>query len=73
VAEPLSDANVGFVRSDVRHQPDDPERDLVTGDDTGADLTVNDHLAREFCLCHRWFCAVPGATRPSSAMVSACR
>ena len=24
-----------------------------------------DHLAREFCVCDRWFCSVPGATWPN--------
>ena len=65
VAEQLDDGHGGFVRSYARAHPDDPDRGLVMGYHTGADLPVYDHLAREFCLCDRWFCAVPGATRPN--------
>jgi phospholipase C len=73
VAEQLTDGNGGFVRSYVRHHPDDPERGLVMGYYTGADLPVYDHLAREFCLCDRWFCAVPGATWPNRLYAAAGR
>jgi len=31
----------------------------------GEDLPVYDHLAREFCVCDRWFSSVPGATWPN--------
>ena len=31
----------------------------------GSDLPVYDHLAREFCVCDRWFWSVPGATWPN--------
>jgi phospholipase C len=65
VADQLRDANGGFVRSYARHHPDDPERGLVMGYYTGADLPVYDHLAREFCLYDRRFAAVPDATWPN--------
>jgi phospholipase C len=32
---------------------------------TGAQLPVYAYLAREFCVCDRWFCSVPGATMPN--------
>ncbi|MCA1603814.1 MAG: hypothetical protein LC776_19965 [Acidobacteria bacterium] len=28
-------------------------------------LPVYDHLTRNFCICDRWFCSVPGATWPN--------
>jgi phospholipase C len=31
----------------------------------GTDLPVYDHLAREYAVCDRWFCSVPGATWPN--------
>ena len=65
VADELRDANGGSVRSYARHHPDDPERGLVMGYYTWADLRVYGHLAREFCLYDRWFAAVPDATWPN--------
>ena len=37
----------------------------VMGYYNGSDLPVYDHLAREFCVCDRWFSSVPGATWPN--------
>jgi phospholipase C len=31
----------------------------------GSDLPVYDHLAREYLVCDRWFCSVPGSTWPN--------
>jgi phospholipase C len=38
---------------------------LVMGYYNAEDLPVYDHLAREFCVCDRWFSSVPGATWPN--------
>ena len=38
---------------------------LVMGYFNAEDLPVYDHLAREFCVCDRWFSSVPGATWPN--------
>jgi phospholipase C len=73
LAEPLTDANGGFVRSYARAHPDDPDRGLVMGYHTGADLPVYDHRACQFALCDRWFCAVPGATWPNRLYAAAGR
>ena len=32
---------------------------------TGATCPTYDHLAREFAVCDRWYCSVPGATWPN--------
>src|SRR4051812_48303851 len=32
---------------------------------TAAEVPVYDFLAREFCVCDRWHCSVPGATWPN--------
>ncbi len=73
VAEQLADGHGGFVRSYARAHPGDPDRGLVMGYYTGADLPVYDHLPREFCLCDRWFSAVPGATWPNRMYAAAGR
>jgi phospholipase C len=55
----------GFVRNyagrllGTRRLPD------VMGYYTGEDLPVYDLLAREFCICDRWFSPVPGPTWPN--------
>lgn len=33
----------------------------------GEDVPVFDHLAREFTICDRWFCSIPGPTQPNRA------
>ncbi|MGZ4383262.1 MAG: phospholipase C [Gaiellaceae bacterium] len=38
---------------------------LIMGYYNAADLPVYDHLAKEFCICQRWHCSVPGATWPN--------
>jgi phospholipase C len=70
----LADSNSGFVASyaeylaeyQAKHGPA-PGADpgLVMGYYNAADLPVYDHLAREFCVCDRWFSSVPGATWPN--------
>jgi phospholipase C len=45
--------------------PPDVDLGLVMGYFTAEQLPVYDHLAREFCVCDRWFSSVPGATWPN--------
>lgn len=64
VAEQLSNNNGGFVINYKKlHAEDDPG--LIMGYHNGSSLPVYDHLARNFCICDRWFCSVPGATWPN--------
>ena len=64
VAQQLSNDNGGFVTNYAeRHPQDDPG--LIMGFHNGSDVPVYDHLAREFGICDRWFCSVPGATWPN--------
>ena len=65
VRRQLEDENGGFVASYATHNPKDPDPGNVMGYYNGADLPVYDHLAREFAVCDRWFCSVPGATWPN--------
>jgi phospholipase C len=37
----------------------------VVGYVTAEKVLVFDHLARHFCVCDNWFCAVPGPTMPN--------
>jgi phospholipase C len=65
VKEQLSNENGGFVSSYAKHNPKDPDSGTVMGYYNGTDLPVYDHLAREYAVCDRWFCSVPGATWPN--------
>jgi phospholipase C len=65
VKEQLANGNGGFVSNYAKHNPKDPNRGTVMGYHNGTDLPVYDHLAREYAVCDRWFCSVPGATWPN--------
>jgi phospholipase C len=65
VKEQLANGNGGFVSNYAKHNPNDPSPGTVMGYYNGTDLPVYDHLAREFAVCDRWFCSVPGATWPN--------
>jgi phospholipase C len=64
-AEQVAGGMGGFVANYAKSRPQAPHVDLVMGYYTGADLPTYDHLAREFCICDRWFSSVPGATWPN--------
>lgn len=61
----LDNNNGGFVANFAAHEerPTRPER--VMHFHNAAQLPAFDHLAREFCVCDRWFSSVPGATQPN--------
>jgi phospholipase C len=72
VDDQLADGNGGFVRSYAAYlahrtpRPDPmPDLGLPMGHYDADALPVYDHLAREFCVCDRWFSSVPGATWPN--------
>jgi phospholipase C len=65
VIEQLSNGNGGFVSNYAKHNSKDPNPGTVMGYYNGTDLPVYDHLAREYAVCDRWFCSVPGATWPN--------
>jgi len=65
VSEQLDDDNGGFVSSYAQHVARHPE--LVMHYFNAEDVPVYDHLAREFTICDRWFCSVPGPTQPNRA------
>jgi phospholipase C len=60
--------NQGYVENFAETRPDGypPDRlGLVMGYYTGEDLYAHDFLARNFCVCDRWFCSISGATMPN--------
>ena len=62
--------NGGFVRSFIesRKPADNVTKDLWSvpmGYYTSKDVPVYDHLARQYCVCDRWFCSIPGDTWPN--------
>jgi phospholipase C len=65
VKEQLDNDNGGFVSSYAKHVASHPE--FVMNYFNAADLPVYDHLAREFTICDRWFCSIPGPTQPNRA------
>jgi phospholipase C len=62
--------NGGFVKSfiDSRKPADKVGKDLWSvpmGYYTSKDVPVYDHLARQFCVCDRWYASIPGDTWPN--------
>src|SRR4051794_13325373 len=63
-------ANHGFVRNfvETRKPADNVGQDLWNvpmGYYTSKDVPVYDYLARQFCVCDRWFASIPGDTWPN--------
>lgn len=55
-----------YVETFAAQYPRSPQEwGAVMGYYTGDQLPVYDHIAREFCVCDRWFCAVRGGTFPN--------
>ena len=71
--EQLAGENGGFVANYVRTHPNDPHPGLPMGYYNAGHLPVYDYLAREFCVCERWFCSVPGPTWPNRLYATAGR
>ncbi|HEY8303541.1 MAG TPA: alkaline phosphatase family protein [Solirubrobacteraceae bacterium] len=73
VDEQVRDDCGGFVANFARHSAQQaeklkvpvPDPGLVMGYYTERELPVYDYLARQFCVCDRWFSSVPGATWPN--------
>jgi phospholipase C len=65
IAEQIANGMSGFVKNFVKSRPQAPYPALPMGYYNGTDLSVYDHLAREFAVCDRWFASVPGATWPN--------
>jgi phospholipase C len=70
VAEQLAGGNSGFMRNFVRQNPDSTpeERQFVMGYYPLDFLPALHTLARQFLICDRWFCSVPGPTWPNRFM-----
>jgi phospholipase C len=66
VRQQLSDGNGGFVKNFIAQKnPPPAQRGLVMGHYTVEHLPVYDFLARQFCVCDKWFSAIPGDTWPN--------
>ncbi len=65
IAAQLSNQNGGFVANYAKERPAAGDKGIVMGYYNGDDLPTYDHLAREYCVCDRWFSSVPGATWPN--------
>ncbi|MDX6385064.1 MAG: phospholipase [Blastocatellia bacterium] len=65
VKEQLDNNNGGFIDNYAKVAASHPE--FIMDYFNATDLPVYDHLAREFCICDRWFSAIPGPTQPNRA------
>ena len=63
VDEQLAGENGGFVANYAKKHPPDPG--VAMGYFDGGDLPAYDHLARQYCVCDKWFSSTPGATWPN--------
>jgi phospholipase C len=69
--DPNEGDHSGFVKNfatvDKRRDPGHPSEELgaIMGYYTAPQVPTYDFLAREFTVCDRWFCSVPGATWPN--------
>src|SRR5438093_12294538 len=50
-----------YAKTRKQHYPGDTPKTIMAYH-TADQLRVYAYLAREFCVCDRWFCSVPGAT-----------
>lgn len=65
VKEQLDNQNGGFITNYADHVAADPH--FIMNYFNADGVPVFDHLAREFSICDRWFCSVPGPTQPNRA------
>jgi phospholipase C len=65
VKEQLDNNNGGFITNYAQHVASHPE--FIMNYYNATDVPVYDHLAREFTICDRWFCSMPGPTQPNRA------
>ncbi len=67
IIEQLENHNGGFVISYTKKHGEKPTFDpsSIMGYHNANTVPVYDHLVRNFGICDRWFCSVPGATWPN--------
>jgi len=65
VKEQLDGNNGGFITNYAKVAAINPE--FIMNYFNAADIPVYDHLAKEFSICDRWFCPIPGPTQPNRA------
>jgi phospholipase C len=65
VKNQLDNNNGGFIADFATNKPkpDQPERVMNYYD--AKHVPVFDHLAKQFCVCDRWFSSIPGPTQPN--------
>jgi phospholipase C len=65
VKDQVANNNAGFVAdfAAINPQPNEPQR-VMHYHDAGR-VPSFDHLAKQFCVCDRWFSSVPGPTQPN--------
>jgi phospholipase C len=65
VEEQLNNNNGGFITNYGKVVVNNPQ--FIMHYFTGADVPVFDKLAKDFTICDRYFCSLPGPTQPNRA------
>ncbi|MES2742183.1 MAG: alkaline phosphatase family protein [Pseudomonadota bacterium] len=65
VARQIACENGGFIEDHLLNHPGEPHLAAVMGYYNAEQVPVYDFLARQFCVCDRWFSSVPGGAWPN--------
>jgi phospholipase C len=65
VAAQLNNNNGGFIADFATHKPKPPQPERVMNYYDANHVPSLDHLAKQFCVCDRWFSSIPGPTQPN--------
>jgi|SRR5882724_1227147 len=61
----LDENNGGFVKDFANYDPIPEKPERVIHYHNASDVPAFDFLAKEFCVCDRWFSSIPAATQPN--------
>lgn len=61
----LDNNNGGFIADFATHKPKPPQPERVMNYHDASRVPSLDHLAKQFCVCDRWFSSLPGPTQPN--------
>lgn len=61
----LDNNNGGFIADFATYKPIPPKPERVMNYHDANRVPALDHLAKQFCVCDRWFSSIPGPTQPN--------
>ena len=65
VSVQLNNNNGGFIADFATYSPKPPQPERVMNYHDASQLISLNHLAKQFCVCDRWFSSIPGPTQPN--------